>query len=393
MILYLIGGRGFTRKNTGRKLYEVVECFNRVEQTDVVFGGDIPKEMPASTSISAGKAAYYSKWYRKNKFMLFFSESYSELKSIWHNHITYKYLLRKDANYQLVWERSSALHNAGLRYAKRMKLPSVLEWKDHLVKDYPSLFKFYVKWMEKWKLKNADYIAVESEVLKEQLVMEGVDSAKIYVTYNAVNPDEFVRKEESRKRCRVELGIDDNDTVVGYVGSYAFYHDSKRMILAAKELKDKGLTHIKWVLVGDGKDKQECVKLAEEYGLINNIVYFVNNVRKELVPQYLSSFDFAILPGSTDIICPIKVMEYMAANCITLVPDYACNREVINDRVNGILFAPYNESSISSAIEMIDKDPETMARIGTQARQYVVDNLTWDNTYGKVLRLLLSKAH
>lgn len=391
MILYLISGRGFTERGVGRKLSEVINCFKDVTPTDVLFGGDIPVEQPKSQA-AISKSDYHSKWYRQNKFMLFFSESFAELKSLFHNYQTYRIIQRSECDYCLIWERSSALHWAGILYAKRHRIPSVLEWKDHLIKDYASLFKPLSIFIERWKIKHATYIAIESQVLKDDLVKQGVPEEKVFVTYNAVDPEEFNKDIKSHDEVRKELGIAETDVLVGYVGSYAFYHDSIRMLKAAKLLLDQGITNIKWLLIGDGKDKSLCEQYARDNGLLDGTVYFLPFQAKERIPGYLSAMDVTILPGSTDIICPIKVMEYMAAESVVLVPDYACNREII-DGTNGLLFKPGDENSIADSLIALSKDKDLCKRLGKEARKTVVEKLTWDKTYGAVLKSILAQTN
>ena len=390
MILYLISGRGFTRSNSGRKISEVLHCFNEVVETDVLFGGDIPKERNVP-SISS-KSDYHAKWYRKNRFVLFFSDSFAEMKCLVHNHLTYNCIKKKGKNYELIWERSSTLHWAGILYAKRRGIPSVLEWKDHLIKDYLTLFRPLAILVEKWKVNNASFITVESRVLKDDLVKSGIPGDKIYITYNAVNPEEFYKDEQDGKSVRKELGFSETDLIVGYVGSYAFYHDSIRMVLAASILKNKGIDSIKWLLIGDGKDRPICEHYAKDHDLLGNSIVMLPFQAKERIPRYLSAMDVTILPGSTDIICPIKVMEYMAAKSVVLVPDYKCNREVINEG-NGLLFEPGNENSIAEILEDLNENRFRCRVLGENARKTVVQSLTWDKTYGAVLSDILGKLN
>ena len=230
---------------------------------------------------------------------------------------------------------------------------------------------------------------VESQVLKKQLVLEGVDSSKIFVAYNAVNPEEFIRNEQDRKEIRQELGLNDKDILVGYVGSFAYYHDSIRMMLAANILKKRGDNSIKWLLIGDGKDKLKCESFAKENGLLSRTVFMMPFQAKEKVPRFLSAMDVTILPGSTDIICPIKVMEYMAAGSVVLVPDYECNREII-DGTNGLLFEPGNENSIVETLLCLSSDISLCQKLGTNARTTILDRFTWDKTYGNALTHILS---
>lgn len=389
-MLYLISGRNTYSDQLSRKFYEMDKCFRAIVETKILSGGDFQRKDRTSYH-HLTQAKYHSKWYRKNLIMRCLAESYGEIRSIRHNIQTYNFLKTQNDTYRMIWERSTGLHCAGILYAKNNNIPSVLEWKDHLIKDYWSFFKPIVKYIERWKNKNSTYIVVESNVLKQQLVQEGVDPDKIYITYNAVNPEEFKRDNTHRNEVREQFNFTEDDLIVGYVGSYAFYHDSIRMIKAAKVLQYKGVKNIKWLLVGDGKEKYMCDELAEKEGLIGKSIFMVPRVAKEKVPYYLSAMDVTILPGSTDIICPIKVMEYMAAESVVLVPDYACNREIIDGTKNGLLFNPFDENSIVDKLCQLNNNRALIKEIGAEARRYVSDNLTWDMTYGSVMKALLSK--
>jgi glycosyltransferase involved in cell wall biosynthesis len=103
------------------------------------------------------------------------------------------------------------------------------------------------------------------------------------------------------------------------------------------------------------------------------------------VPKILSAIDISILPGSTDIICPIKILEYMAAETAVILPDYPCNREVVTDNKNGLFFEPKNETALADKIELLLLKPELIHLFSNQARNTVVNKFSWEKTWGRVL--------
>lgn len=392
-IIYNISGRSFHCFSLGRKISEVINSWeNDQYDLNVICGGDINCSNPQKQKPSTyGASEFHQQSFRKNKFLTPLIHSLSELKDIFHDRKLYKELCRKNDEIEmiLVWERSSRLHYAGYKYAKKRGVPFVLEWKDHLVDYQFSFFKPYALWMERVKNNKADFIVVESKVLKEELAKQGVAEDKILVAYNAVNPDEFKPSKEKRENYRSSLGLNSDDILVGYLGSYAFYHDTRRLILAAQIVKKEGFSNIKFLLVGNGKEYQECYDLAHELGLIDNTVIFKEGIPKEEVPDVLSSIDISVLPGSTDIICPIKVFEYMAAETVAIVPDYACNREVVSDFKDGVLFEPHDEKDLAEKIMSLSQNTEQLDSIGSQARKTVKEKYTWSNTWGKVMTTII----
>ena len=391
-VLYLLSGRSFSSKNVGRKIYEVISVWKRLGiELDVQYGRDI--NGVNGDHHDYGNQKHYNAAFRKKGFLKMFINSASEFKDIIHNKRLFSKIKRKylKNDLDLIWERSSRLHSAGLKLARIKNVPFVLEWKDHLVDYNYSLFKWYANYIEKFKLEKADYVIVESHVLRQELIKQGVHSDKIKVALNGVNPKEFKTDILNGNKLKLKLGINKNNTVIGYLGSYAFYHDTKVLIKTAKLILEK-VNHINFVLVGNGKDFNKCKSLAEEYNLFDKGLLMLDGVNKEEVPNYLSFMDITVLPGSTNIICPIKIMEYMAAETAVLAPDYFCNKEVIENGINGILFEPGNSVDLSEKIMDLVQDMKKRKEIGVKARKYVSENLVWEQTWGKVLLDIIKKT-
>ncbi len=392
-IIYNISGRSFSIHSLGRKISEVISSWQPKYNIEVTCGKDIYNNTFQKPSSDYGNQATHMKSYR-NKWISPIVISISELKDIIHDKNLLKYLKNKYSNKDIaiVWERSSRLHYAGLLFARQNNIPYVLEMIDNLVNYRFSLFRPYALWMEKYKEKNADYIIVVSEVLKNELISRGIDKEKIKVVYNGVNPDEFKPSKEFRDSYRSSIGISDEVIVVGYLGSFAFYHDTERLIYAAQIVKKQGIENIKFLLVGNGKEYQKCYDLAKDLDLIDNTIIFKDGVQKEKVPEVLAAIDIAVLPGSTDIICPIKVFEYMAVETVALVPDYTCNREVITDNKNGVLFTPHDENDLASKIVDLAQKKEIMENIGKNARDTVMKKYTWDKTWERLMDEIIAST-
>ena len=390
-VLYIISGRSFSTNSLGRKISEVIKCWKgTVEQVDVISGGDLTQSKTSATS-SYGSQDYFNKRHRKNKFLLPFIISASELKDIIHDvkfyfDIKFKYSKIK---YDVIWERSSRLHLAGLIFAKKTNTTFVLEWKDNLV-NYPlSLFKPLALLVENYKIKQADYIVVESEVLKLYISSKGVSVDRIFVAHNGVNSSEFVAKKPSNL-IKKKLGLNIDDILVGYLGSYAFYHNPQLLIEAAK-ISCLSNANIKYVLVGNGMYYNECVDLATSYGLINRSVFFIDGVPKEEVPAILNAIDIAVLPGSTDIICPIKIFEYMSVEKPVVLPNYKCNAEVIEHMENGILFEPLSPTDFHNKLILLTSDVGLRESLAKKGRELVKEKYSWDATWGNTLSLIINE--
>jgi glycosyltransferase involved in cell wall biosynthesis len=361
-----------------------------------VCGGDILGGSDGGNAKEYGSDAFYRQWYRRTGILDPFIRSASERRDIQHDAAMTRHLKQVCESFKpdLIWERSSRLHCAGLISARRLGVPYVLEWKDHLV-DYPlSLFRRKALRLELLKNREADYIVVESGVLRDQLNLEGIDREKIIVAHNAVEAEQFARDEKARVRVRREMGLDDQTILVGYLGSYAFYHDTARLVLAADIIrKNNFVGKIKILMVGAGKEYQGSRKLAEDLGLLDDMLIMLPGVPKDEVPGILSALDVAVLPGSTDIICPIKVQEYMAASLPAVIPDYACNREIVTDQVTGILFKPGDAADLAGKLEYLATNSMFRVEVGKNAALAAKQSFSWEATWGRALNDIIARIN
>ncbi|WP_146910498.1 glycosyltransferase [Arenimonas daejeonensis] len=392
-VMYVCGGRSFRAASLGRKVQGLVDCW-RADGHEVlpICGGDVPRNSQVHADPAYGSGRHYASWYRQSRLLQPIVNSASEWRDIVHDQQLASLVLESSERFEpsIIWERSSRLHCAGLRVAHALGLPYVLEWKDHLVDYGWSAFRRRALRTEAEKLECASFVVVESETLRRQLELEGVNSEKIVVAHNAVDADEFYADQNSRTSFRARIGVSDETVLVGYLGSYAFYHNTECLVRAA-EIVGRIAPHARILMVGNGKEYESSRRLAEDLGVLGRNLYMLPGVRKEAVPEILAALDVAVLPGSTNIICPIKVQEYMASSLPSVVPDSPCNREVVVDEVTGLLFEPGSPSDLARKIIALTENAHRRERMGLRARERAVCNFSWANTWGAALKFVDSR--
>ena len=392
-ILYICGARCFRSDMPGRKIADMLDCWRTMGYTVELFSGSDLLE-GVYPHVASADTKYVRRWYRKMPLLSPFYQSVSEKLDIEHDlkiEAKLKDIVSRSRP-DIIWERASRLSWAPLRVARRMSIFYVHEWIDNLIPYSLSLYHHKAVRIERYKNRESDFIVVVSSKIKEDLVKEGVEPAKILVTHNAVNPDEFKTDCDIGQKYRSELGIGKDEVLIGYLGSYAFYHDSTRLILAADILRRRN-AKVKILMVGVGKDYKKCHKLAAKLGLLDSMIIMKPKVPKEVVPKVLSALSVAVLPGSTDIICPIKVQEYMAMELPSVIPDYPANREVVTDGQTGVFFEPHNEESLAEKLLYLAENPELRNMIGRNSRQEVFERFTWKKTWGKALEEIMCRIN
>jgi glycosyltransferase involved in cell wall biosynthesis len=227
--------------------------------------------------------------------------------------------------------------------------------------------------------KGADAVITISGPLKDLLVNEGVDADKISIIPNAVDLHKF-QPQELDSALKMDLGLREDTTVVGFVGSLTSYEGVDLIIKAVSSLNLSGYD-VCLLVVGKGYAENELKSLQKR---IPNpeCVKFVGLVPFEEVQRYYSIIDILPFPRKDVDVCrfvpPLKILEAMAMQKNVIVSALPPLLEMVEDRKTGVVCKPDDVKSLKIAIKWLLDHPEqasTFARIGCE---WVVENRSWE---------------
>jgi len=223
------------------------------------------------------------------------------------------------------------------------------------------------EWLEKFIYRRADHIVVNSPGFIEHVKLRG--GKKIDLIPNGADPEMFDPQLDGKDfRNQHNLGT---DFVVLYAGAHGLSNDLGVVLEAANLLKtEKGL---RFVLVGDGKEKPALMNQAASRNLAN--VLFIPPAPKTEMPQVLAGADACIailkpieLYKTT---YPNKVFDYMAAGKAVLLVIDGVVRELVEQAGAGIFVEPGNPQALASAVRQLKKNPGDAEKMGRAGRLYI----------------------
>ena len=302
-----------------------------------------------------------------------------------------KKLVKKHAEITILYQRYSLLNCTGLLLRWWYSIPLILEfngseyWIDHNWSG-KSRFKFswLVRLIERYNIRYADYIVVVSQVLKDNLLKEGVKAKKILVNPNGVNPDVYNAAvlTSSRACIRKKFHIDDM-FVFGFVGTFSICHG----INVLKDIIPSVVAQhpqVHFLLIGDGPLHRELEEYVYKKRVAKKHVTFTGMVPQHEARKFLAACDAFLSPtqpnkdGSRFFGSPTKVFEYMSM----AKPIIASDLEQLTDIVKadgGILVKPGDKRGfVLAAQSLLKKDKHALDAMGECARKRVIERYTWD---------------
>ena len=162
------------------------------------------------------------------------------------------------------------------------------------------------------------------------------------------------------------------DFIFLYGGIIGYAQGLEVILKAANILRDK--SKIKFILLGDGPEKERLIKISEQLNLKS--IYFYDPVSKLDMPNIVSACTATIVPlKRLDLFkgaIPSKIFESLAMKKpILLGVEGEAQQLFIVEGKCGLFFTPDSETELAAVILKMVDNPSLIAELGTNARRYV----------------------
>ncbi|HEX8847650.1 MAG TPA: glycosyltransferase family 4 protein [Pyrinomonadaceae bacterium] len=245
---------------------------------------------------------------------------------------------------------------------------------------------------ERLNLRAAARIFVVSEVERENLLRAGVADEKIVVNPNGVDAERF-RPNIGGELVRRALGVEENETLVGFVGTFGPWHGVVELAQAITMIP-KG-ARVRFLLVGTGVLREKVEETLREGGAAQRVI-LTGAVEHERVASLLDACDVLASPhvpledGSPFFGSPTKLFEYMAMGKGIVASRLGQIGDVLSHEETALLVEPGNVRELCEAIMRLANERGLRERLGAAARLEAVEKHTWSHNARRVLEAYLS---
>jgi len=303
-----------------------------------------------------------------------------------------------------IYERLCQGNWVAATLSRELQIPYIVEYNGSEISmqrsfnnSEPFYADVYVKG-EEVAFRQAAAISVISEHVKTDLVSRGIDARKILVNPNGADTDRYAPPSAEEKRAiRRGLGFDDSDCIVGFTGTFGWWHGIDVLSAAIPRICAADPS-VKFLLIGDGTHKAQLDAEVERHELADR-VHSAGRVPQQEGARLLKACDIYVSPHSSHMVdqkffgSPTKVFEYMAMAGGIVASDLEQIGEVLSPALRpsdfsradlavtaerSVLCAPGDVDGFVAAVLGLVRRRDVACALGRNARKAVVDPYSWE---------------
>jgi L-malate glycosyltransferase len=231
--------------------------------------------------------------------------------------------------------------------------------------------------VQRYVCRLATRVLVNADAVKDWLLDQGYDPARIVVIRNGVDLGRFDQPVDP-DAIRQELGLAPGVPLVTVVSRLNYLKGIEHFLEAAALLAGRFPT-VHFLVVGeagppDAEYSTVLARLADRLGIASRVRFM--GLRSD-VPAVLASSTVSVMPSLDEALSNV-VLESMAAGVPTVATRVGGTPEAIVDGVTGLLVPPANAAALAEAIARVLKDTGLAAALGRAARRAIEERFSVD---------------
>lgn len=188
--------------------------------------------------------------------------------------------------------------------------------------------------------------------------------------------------DQARLELRASLGYASDDTMVITTSRLTKKNGINDVICALPFLPEQ----VKFLIVGEGEDKDALVKLAQEQGVTARVQFLGKRGHEEL-PSLLRASDIFIRASLSEGLGN-SFLEAMAADLPIIGTPVGGIPDFLVDGETGVFCQPHDPVSVAQAIERLRANPELVRTLKERGPVIVSEKYAWDDIARQMGELL-----
>ena len=154
---------------------------------------------------------------------------------------------------------------------------------------------------------------------------------------------------------------------------------------------------LRYLVVGEGRDRQRLQTLASELGLADRVVFAGALSDDEIAEAYATATLYLGLSRIDDEVCAegfgISFIEAAASGVPAVAGDSGGVRSAVRDGETGLIVPPADVEAATAAVRMLLTDGDRRKALGAAARRAAESHYNWDRVARETLDFARSLTH
>ena len=215
-----------------------------------------------------------------------------------------------------------------------------------------------------WKYRSADAVVAVSGKVREGLLEEGLDPAKVHLIPSGVDLARFEGL-PSRQEARTGLGLPEEAKVVGVVGALVSHKGHAVLIQALGRLAPQ-IPDLVLIILGEGPLRDDLGKEAAARGLRARFLGYV----EEPAPLY-PALDLLVLPSLSGEGSPGAIKEAAAAGVPVVTTDVGGAGEIFRNEKEALVVPAGDAEALGRAVYKMLTERALAEGLAASARERV----------------------
>lgn len=238
------------------------------------------------------------------------------------------------------------------------------------------LIRFFER-LEHFIYRRADVITVHSSGNQAHVVAHGGTLLSTIVMHNSVDTN-HIQPGPKENDLRRELGLNGH-FVASFAGVMGYSQDLDVILAAAVLLRDH--KKIKFLLVGDGVEKERLVQKSQQLKLDN--VAWLPMQPRERYPSILHASDVGLATLHAEVktpVVPSKILSVMASGrpVVATMNLEGDAPKLIQEAKAGFCLPPEQPQTLADTLLELHNNPDICQQLGANGRNYAETNLSQD---------------
>ncbi|MCH7925362.1 MAG: glycosyltransferase family 4 protein [Planctomycetes bacterium] len=284
----------------------------------------------------------------------------------------------------------------GMKGARRLGVPFVFEVRDRwpelpialgVIKN-PALI-WYLKRMEKRIYRAAERVIALAPGLKEGVCSTGYPADRVVMVPNGCDLDLF---QPSDSRMDDERFGAKDDFKLVFTGAHGLANGLDAVLDAALELKRRDVSDVRFVFIGQGRERQRLMERGRQDGT-DTIISWVSSIPKEELATVLPRMDAGMmilknLPAFYYGTSPNKFFDYIASGLPVLNNYPGWLAGMIEEHRCGVVVRPEDPRAFADAVLWMRDHPDELKEMGRRGRKLAESEFSRDRLAGEFTRTL-----